>query len=144
MLGWSSWTSWAQPDGKPDRLGFFVGDAAGCHRCSGETKHYGLCGRVGVWGGGWVGYGERWMVKVGVKAFQSWIWVDRALKSFFYFFSSHVCGGRVKQRGFCQGFIDVLRWSGAGENSDSACSFWVMIIISCLRIYCGFIKCITQ
>lgn len=48
------------------------------------------------------------MVKVGVKAFQSWIWVDRALKSFF-FFSSHVCGGRVKQRGFCQAFIDVLR-----------------------------------
>lgn len=22
MLGWSSWTSWAQPDGKPYRLGF--------------------------------------------------------------------------------------------------------------------------
>lgn len=36
----------------------------------------------------------------------------------FFFFSSHVCGGRVKQRGFCQAFIDVLRWSGAGKNSD--------------------------
>lgn len=54
------------------------------------------------------------MVKVGVKAFQSWIWVDRALNLFhfilyiFFFPPMFAVAGR-KQRGSCQGFIDVLR-----------------------------------
>lgn len=35
---------------------FPVGDTAGCHQRSCATKCYGLCGGVGVWGGGgWVG-----------------------------------------------------------------------------------------
>lgn len=33
------------------------------------------------------------------------------------------CVCRVKQWGCCQGFIDILRWSGTEENSDSGCSF---------------------
>lgn len=101
------------------RVFFPVGDTAGCHRRSCATKCYGLCGRVGVWGGGgWVGLLRKLNWKGRSRGFPK-LDLGRQHRNLVF----RVRSGRVKRRGCCQGFIDILRWSSADENSDSGFSF---------------------
>ena len=98
---------------------FSVGDTAGCHRRSCATKCYGLCGRVGGWGGGgWVGLLRKLNWKGRSRGFPK-LDLGRQHRNLVF----RVRSGRVKRRGCCQGFIDILRWSSADENSDSGFSF---------------------